>query len=83
MLGFRLLFKNALVNNNLTLKDAGIEKNANLQVIYEQVEQRKKAPKSELPKPPKVGYVTMPSFEQFSEMTLEELKNVNNFTIMN
>jgi hypothetical protein len=36
-----------------------------------------------MPKPPKEGYMTRPSFDEIKRMNVEELKRVRDFTIDN
>ena len=92
----KILYKNSIVSENISLKQAGIEKEAKVTVVYERIENAQvweeavKVPlrttpviNERAPKMPKAGYVTSPSISDLQKMSTIELEGVKNFTISN
>ena len=71
---YKLLYKNAILNETLSLQSAGIEKTASITVIFELNEPiQRRAPEHLVPRPPKEKYQTIPSYDALRKMSLDEL----------
>lgn len=92
ILGIKLLFKNAILSERLSLKDAGVDKDSKMSVIYDMATI---AAPAEIPQPilyqnvpnsllpPSPGYSTVPPMSELSRFSEEALQRVVGFSISN
>ena len=71
-----LLYKNAILDEKKSLKDAGIDQNTKINVIYSTDdssinEREESAPLIYRPKSPKDNYFTHPSFKDIQNMSVK------------
>ena len=92
----KILYKNSIVSENISLKQAGIDREAKVTIVYERFENAhvweeavqvplRTTPmiNEHAPKMPKVGYVTSPSITDFQKMSTFEIERIKNFSISN